>query len=302
VSADGELRAAFEALLRRLVAEAPHLLPELAQAMSAAAAPGPDEPSGSSWHGLLGACPAMLALRERITRFAAADAPVLITGESGTGKERVAQALHALSRRRQGPFVAENCAAIPETLLESVLFGHKRGAFTGAVQDHPGHFVAAHGGTLFLDEIGEMRLPMQVKLLRALQEGEVRAVGDSRTRKVDVRVLAATNQDVEAAVAAGRFREDLFYRLNVLRLHLPPLRERGDDVLLLARHFLAAAAARSGRALSLSPTAERALLAAPWPGNVRQLQNEMARVAALADGAVVEVRDLSPDVARPQGG
>src|SRR5262249_24164787 len=165
---------------------------------------------------------------------------------SGTGKERVAHALHLLSRRATQPMVTENCAAIPETLLESVLFGHVKGAFTGAVKDHPGHFVAADGGTLFLDEIGDMKLPMQVKLLRALQENEVRPVGGSKVKKVDVRVITATNHDLEHAVKQGRFREDLYFRLNVLRLALAPLRERGDDVLLLARRFLAEATARGG--------------------------------------------------------
>ncbi|MCC7396362.1 MAG: sigma-54-dependent Fis family transcriptional regulator [Planctomycetes bacterium] len=238
----------------------------------------------------------MLQLRQRIEKFAATNAPVLITGESGTGKERVAHALHALSRRAGKAFVAENCAAIPETLLESVLFGHKKGAFTGAIKDHPGHFLAADGGTIFLDEIGEMRLPMQVKLLRVLQEGEVRAVGDSKVRKVDVRVIAATNQDLDAAVKAGRFREDLFYRLNVLRLELPPLRERGDDVLLLARRFLGEASARLGRPLLLSAAAAEALRRGPWPGNVRQLQNEMQRLAALSDGPQVQLAELSPEL------
>ncbi|MFM1871156.1 MAG: hypothetical protein RL398_578, partial [Planctomycetota bacterium] len=207
---------------------------------------------------------------------------------------RVAHALHAVSPRADKPFVAENCAAIPETLLESVLFGHKRGSFTGAIADHPGHFVQAHGGTLFLDEIGEMKPPMQAKLLRALQEGEVRAVGDSKTRKVDVRVIAATNQDLEARVRGGQFREDLYYRLNVLRLALPPLRARGADIVLLAEAFLAAGSA--GRSLRLSDAAKKALLAAKWPGNVRQLQNEMQRVAALADGPEVRPSDLSPNL------
>ncbi|MFY9344860.1 MAG: sigma-54 dependent transcriptional regulator, partial [Planctomycetota bacterium] len=248
------------------------------------------------WHGLIGVAPAMLALRARIEKFAPVSAAVLLTGESGTGKERVAHALHALSPRHGAPFVAENCAAIPDTLLESVLFGHKKGAFTGAFKDHPGHFVEAHGGTIFLDEIGEMKPGMQSKLLRVLQEGEVRAVGDSKTRKVDVRVIAATNQDLEAAVKAGRFREDLYFRLNVLRLELPPLRARGDDIVVLARRFLVEGAAKAGRALRLSAAAEAALRAAKWPGNVRQLQNEMQRVAALCDGPEVMVADLSADV------
>jgi transcriptional regulator with PAS, ATPase and Fis domain len=297
VSAADEIVAAFRALLARAAAEAPEALPELARMVAAATLPvtAPVLP-GEAWHGLVGECAPMLTMRERIIRFAPANAPVLITGESGTGKERVAHALHALSRRAAGPFVAENCAAIPESLLESVLFGHKRGSFTGAIKDHPGHFLEAHGGTLFLDEIGEMRLPMQVKLLRALQESEVRAVGDTKTRKVDVRVIAATNQNLEAQVKAGRFREDLFFRLNVLRLELPPLRDRGDDIVVLARRFLAEATAKANRPLALSPPAEAALRAAKWPGNVRQLQNEMMRLSALADGPQVRVDELSADV------
>ncbi|MBL8729235.1 MAG: sigma 54-interacting transcriptional regulator [Planctomycetes bacterium] len=244
----------------------------------------------------------MLELRARIEKFGPAEAPVLLTGESGTGKERVAHALHAVSRRRHGPFVAENCAAIPDTLLESVLFGHKKGAFTGAIKDHPGHFVAAHGGTLFLDEIGEMKQGLQAKLLRVLQESEVRAVGDTRTRKIDVRVIAATNQNLEVAVREKRFREDLYFRLNVLRLELPPLRDRGDDVLLLARRFLAEGAAHTGRPLELAPDAVAALRAAPWPGNVRQLQNEMQRLAALCDGPLVRAADLSAELRRAARG
>ena len=296
-----ELLAAFQAVVDRCRAEAPELLAELRAALdealvqAAAAAQTSDAgEQDDGWHGLIGECAAMLDLRGFIEKFAKANAPVLVTGESGTGKERVAQAVHALSPRRGQAFVAENCAAIPETLLESVLFGHKKGAFTGAIKDHPGHFVAAHRGTLFLDEIGEMAMAMQAKLLRALQEGEVRAVGDSRVRKVDVRVVAATNQRLEDAVKDGRFREDLYFRLNVLRLSLPPLRERGDDVVLLARRFLAEACAKAGRALELSADAERELLARRWPGNVRQLQNEMQRVSALADGPQVRADELTP--------
>ena len=305
MSRSDELAAAFAALLQQVRTEVPTLLPELLRQLqqvtdAEAVRQAPVEPvggdDGEPWHGLIGSCPAMLELRARIGKFAPTLAPVLLTGESGTGKERVAHALHELSKRASGPFVAENCAAIPETLLESVLFGHKKGAFTGAIKDHPGHFVAAHGGTIFLDEIGEMRLPMQAKLLRTLQEGEVRAVGDSKTRKTDVRVIAATNQNLEAAVKAGRFREDLFFRLNVLRLELPPLRARGRDVIVLARRFLAEAALKAGRPLALSPACEATLLQAKWPGNVRQLQNEMQRLAALADGPVIEPRELSADV------
>ena len=301
MTARDELLQAFTALLARVMRDEPGLLPELRRLLADADLPSLVAVSadGTEWLGLVGVCPAMRELRGRIEKFAPSSASVLITGESGTGKERVAHAIHTCSRRADKAFVAENCAAIPETLLESVLYGHKKGAFTGAVKDHPGHFLSADGGTLFLDEIGEMRLPMQVKLLRTLQEGEVRAVGDSKVRKVDVRVIAATNQDLEAAVKAGRFREDLYYRLNVLRLDLPPLRTRGDDVLLLAERFLRDAEARGGQRLVLSPAAAAALRAAPWPGNVRQLQNEMLRLGALCEGPEVLVKDLSQDLRKP---
>ena len=296
-----DILAAFDALLQRTTIEAPDLLSELRARLDATIASRSVEPVSSleeGWHGLIGECPPMLELRRFLEKFAKASAPVLITGESGTGKERVAQAVHEISRRSKQAFVAENCAAIPATLLESVLFGHKRGAFTGAVGDHPGHFVSAHRGTIFLDEIGEMPISMQVKLLRTLQEGEVRAVGDTKVRKVDVRVIAATNQDLEKAVKEGRFREDLYFRLNVLRLSMPPLRARGSDIALLARHFLADATARTGRSLTLSDEAVEVLTAARWPGNVRQLQNEMQRLSALADGPIVKASELSPELAK----
>ncbi|MEC8651711.1 MAG: sigma 54-interacting transcriptional regulator [Planctomycetota bacterium] len=291
-----DILASFDQLLGRCSDDDPGLLEELRRRIeevlaSRGAAAGDD----AGWHGLIGECAAMLELRVLIEKFARAAAPVLITGESGTGKERVAHAVHALSPRSMRPFVAENCAAIPESLLESVLFGHKKGAFTGAVHDHPGHFVAADKGTLFLDEIGELAAPMQAKLLRALQDGEVRAVGGTRARKVDVRVVAATNQDLEAAVREGRFREDLYFRVNVLRLPLPPLRDRGDDVVLLARGFLAEACARAGRSLTLSEGAEQALCARRWPGNVRQHQNEMMRLSALAAGPMVAADEVAGD-------
>ena len=299
-SADDILRT-FDSLLQQVQAEAPALLSELRARLDAVINAGTAEPDGDAetgWYGLIGECEPMLQLRKFIEKFAMANAPVLITGESGTGKERVAQAVHEISRRSKQAFVAENCAAIPENLLESVLFGHKRGAFTGAVNDHPGHFVAAHRGTIFLDEIGEMPLPMQVKLLRVLQEGEVRAVGDSKVRKIDVRVIAATNQNLENAVKEGRFREDLYFRLNVLRLSMPPLRDRDQDIALLARRFLAEAVARTGRELTLSQPAIDVMLQAKWPGNVRQLQNEMQRLSALADGPEVRADELSPELTK----
>ncbi len=301
MSDDPGLLAEFERLLAAVVqAGDTALLKRMRAALAEVELPSvpavPPETVVEEWHGIVGVCPPMLELRKLISKFAPADAPVLITGQSGTGKERVATALHELSRRKDKPLVAENCAAIPETLLESVLFGHVKGAFTGAVKDHPGHFVAAHGGTLFLDEIGDMKMPMQVKLLRALQEGEVRPVGGSKVRKVDVRVIAATNSNLEQAVREGRFREDLYFRLNVLRLSLPPLHERGDDAVLLARRFIAQND-RGGRgALKLSSAAEDAIRNARWPGNVRQLQNEMQRVAALSDGPMVGAEDLSEEV------
>ncbi|MCA8943983.1 MAG: sigma-54-dependent Fis family transcriptional regulator [Planctomycetes bacterium] len=255
-----------------------------------------DADAADEWHGLVGRHPRVVALRNQIERFAAVDSPVLIRGESGTGKDLVARILHDLGPRKGQPMVCENCAAIPETLLESVLFGHKKGSFTGAVKDHPGHFVTADGGTLFLDEIGDMPLPMQAKILRVLQEGEVRPLGSERVRKVDVRVVAATHRDLEQMVRERTFREDLFFRLNVLRLELPPLRDRGHDVVLLARRFLARAAESAGRDLVFSVEVEAALERFSWPGNVRQLQNEIQRLAALADGPQIQLDDLSPAI------
>jgi two-component system response regulator AtoC len=216
------------------------------------------------------------------------DATVLVTGESGTGKELVARLLHFGGRRKGKPFVAVNCGAIPETLLESELFGHRRGAFTEARTDRAGLIEEAGGGTLFLDEIGELPLPLQTKLLRFLQEGEIRRLGDTETRKVDVRLVAATARDLEGEVAGGRFREDLFYRLNVIRIHVPPLRERRDDIPLLAKHFLSHYCRKYGkREMLLSPDALAAMTAHEWRGNVRELRNLMERCALLAAGAEV---------------
>ncbi len=284
----------LQQLLRRAVAlgDADLLVRIRAQLSQLAVEESVGDDVWPQWHGIVGECEALVALRPRIEKFAGASAPVLIRGESGTGKDLVAHALHDLGPRAAKPFVSENCAAIPETLLESVLFGHTKGAFTGAVRDHSGHFVAADKGTLFLDEIGDMPLAMQVKLLRVLQEGEVRPVGGSSVRRVDVRVVAATNKNLEEMVAAGEFREDLFYRINVLQLELPPLRERGEDIVILARYFLALANERSGRALRLGDAAADVLRGKPWPGNVRQLQNEIQRLSALCDGPVIEPKDL----------
>ncbi|MDP3501198.1 MAG: sigma-54-dependent Fis family transcriptional regulator [Myxococcales bacterium] len=230
-------------------------------------------------------------------RVAKVDATVLLTGESGSGKERVARLVHDDSMRASGPFIAVNCGAITETLLESELFGHARGAFTGAAIDRPGLFEAANHGTLLLDEVGEVSPGMQVKLLRALQEHEVRRVGENKSRKVDVRIIAATNRDLAAAVTAGTFRQDLFYRLKVVELHVPALRDRREDVLPLARVLLGVAAQRMQRNITaLSPGAADHLLASDWPGNVRQLENAMERAVALARGDRIEVEDLPEDV------
>ncbi len=221
---------------------------------------------------------------------------VLLTGESGVGKGIIAQAIHASSARRGGPFVAVNCAALPETLLESELFGHVRGAFTGAVRDRVGRFELAAGGTLFLDEIGDLQLHLQAKLLRVIQERVFERVGDSRSVSADVRVLTATHRDLPRAVAEGRFREDLFYRLRVFPIHIPPLRERREDIEPLARYLLAQIGRRSGRALRFSSEALRALLSHHWPGNVRELDNALEYATTVAQGQTLQPEDLPPEV------
>jgi DNA-binding NtrC family response regulator len=241
--------------------------------------------------------PRMRQLLDLTRRVASVDSTVLITGESGSGKERIARFVHEESTRAAGPFIAINCGAITETLLESELFGHARGAFTGATQDRPGLFEAANGGTLLLDEVGEVSPGMQVKLLRALQEREVRRVGENKSRKVDVRIVTATNRDLAHGVAAGTFRQDLYYRLKVVELSVPPLRERRDDVLPLARVLLADAALRMKRKISaLAPGAADQLLRYEWPGNVRELENAMERAVALARGSRVELEDLPEEI------
>ena len=236
---------------------------------------------------MLGESAAWRAVCEALPRIAESDLPVLVLGETGTGKELVARALHVLSARRRAGFVAHNCGATPDSLIESELFGHARGAFTGAVADREGLFDAANGGTLFLDEIGDASPLLQMKLLRVLQEGEARRVGDTRLRRVDVRVLSATHRRVEEVVAAGTFRADLFFRLNAVRIVLPPLRERGHDAVLLAEHFVARAAACVGcPAPRLSEGVVDHVLRYPWPGNVRELANACAyavRVAGARD-------------------
>jgi len=222
---------------------------------------------------------------------------VLIVGESGTGKELVARAIHARSRRAAGPFVALNCAAVPETLLESEFFGHERGAFTGATRSHPGRFEQASGGTLFLDEIGAMRIDLQAKLLRAIQEKEIQRLGSTGSTPVDVRILAATGENLEQAIRGKTFREDLFYRLNVVPLHLPPLRERGEDIPLLVHYFVSAASARFGReAITISPEVMDRLQVHAWLGNVRELENCIERMVLLSKGPRLTLADLPPDL------
>ncbi len=245
--------------------------------------------------GIVARSGAMRRVLALVDKAAKVDATVLITGESGVGKERVARLLHDESGRRGGPYVAVNCGALPEALLESELFGHAKGAFTGASAARAGLFEAAQGGSLFLDEIGELPLGLQVKLLRVLQEREVRRLGENHPRPVDARVLAATNRHLAARVAEGAFREDLYYRLQVIEIAIPPLRERLDDVLPLARATLADASARMGREpMTLGAGAARALLAHPWPGNVRELANAMERAAVFAEGVQVRAEDLGP--------
>jgi transcriptional regulator with GAF, ATPase, and Fis domain len=237
------------------------------------------EPAGPVWGDLLGDSPAACALRDAIARAARAPFPVLIQGESGSGKELVARGIHRLGTRRDRRFCALNCAALSDELIEAELFGHARGAFTGAVGERPGLFEDADGGTLFLDEIGELSARAQAKLLRVLQDGEVRRVGENVSRRVDVRIVAATNRRLEQEAAAGRFRVDLRFRLDVVRIDVPPLRDRSGDVPLLASRFWNDAAARVGSRATLSPDAVAALARYDWPGNVRELQNVMAWMA-----------------------
>ncbi|WPL18913.1 Transcriptional regulatory protein ZraR [Thiorhodovibrio winogradskyi] len=247
--------------------------------------------AATDFHGMLGKSPAMIKLFELIRRIAPSDSSVLITGESGTGKDLVARALHAESPRRDRPFVALNCAGIPETLLESELLGHAAGAFSGARAARRGLFLEADGGTLFLDEIAEMPPAMQTKLLRLLQDGQVRPVGANQEIPADVRILAATHQDPSARIAAGELRQDLFYRLETFRLHVPPLRERGEDIAHLLRHFLGLHAS-AGAAPVFAPEAWRALLTYAYPGNVRELASLVERVVTLAAGARITLEDL----------
>ena len=260
----------------------------------------------ASAHGfdeVVGRHPAMVRIYERIAQLAETTATVLITGESGTGKELIARALHRQGPRRERAFVAVNLAAIPEPLLESELFGHEKGAFTGAYQKKPGKFEVAHGGTLFLDEVGTLRVDLQAKLLRVLQEREIERLGGTRTIKVDVRIIAATNVNLKQAVKDRAFREDLYYRLNVVPLAVPPLRERREDIPALVTHFIAKYNREFGKAVrGISPGVLPVLLEYDWPGNVRELENIIERSVALVRGPVIRLADLPLDLALPDAG
>jgi DNA-binding NtrC family response regulator len=250
--------------------------------------------------GLIGGSAPMLDVYKQIAHAADSSSPVLIIGESGTGKELVARAIHANSKRAKDPFVAINCGAVVETLLESELFGHVRGAFTGAVSDHPGIFAQAGNGTVLLDEIGETTPAVQVRLLRVLEDAEVRPVGGSRPQRVNTRVIAATNVDLEQAEAAGRFRQDLYYRLAVLVIRIPPLRQRRADLPLLIERFLEEGCTRAGRRKTLSEEALEALMRYPWPGNVRELRNMMERLVMFGQGTVIDATDLPSRLTGPR--
>ncbi|MDE1196052.1 MAG: sigma-54 dependent transcriptional regulator [Pseudomonas sp.] len=262
---------------------------------SAADKPGADNSNGEI--GIIGSCPPMQDLYNKIRKVAPTDSNVLIQGESGTGKELVARALHNLSRRAKAPMISVNCAAIPETLIESELFGHEKGAFTGASAGRAGLVEAADGGTLFLDEIGELPLEAQARLLRVLQEGEIRRVGSVQSQKVDVRLIAATHRDLKSLAKVGQFREDLYYRLHVIALKLPALRERGADVNEIANAFLARQSAKAGRNdLKFGPDAEQAIRHYSWPGNVRELENAVERAVILCESPEISADLLGIDI------
>jgi len=278
----------------RLLASERRDLAVLLRGWSDAQAEGEQVPEGGfpGRFGMIGGSPAMEQVFALLARVLHTDVPILVTGETGTGKELVASALHKHGPRRKGPLIAVNCAAIPATLLEAELFGHVKGSFTGAHKDRQGYAEAADGGTLFLDEIGEMPMEMQAKLLRFLQEGEVRPVGGNAVKFVDVRVVAATNRALENQIRAGAFREDLYYRLAVLTLSLPSLRERRDDIEPLARFLLSRNEGEGLPTAKLSDDALEVLRAFEWPGNIRQLQNELTRAAAFAQGGQIHAADL----------
>jgi two-component system response regulator AtoC len=257
----------------------------------------PEEPSERGRFRLVGQSPAIRQIYGVVEKVANTPSTVLISGESGTGKELIARALHENSTRHAGPFIKINCAAIPKTLMESELFGYDKGAFTGAVGAKPGRFELAHGGTLFLDEIGEIPVEMQVKLLRVLQESEFERVGGIKTIKVDVRLVTATNRDLLEEIATGNFREDLFYRLNVVPIQIPPLRERREDIPLLAEHFIAKFNERLKKQIvSISPEAVAELVGYNWPGNIRELENLMERTILFCEGPEIRVSDLPPEI------
>lgn len=249
----------------------------------------------SGFGGMIGKSPSMCAVYQLIEKVAPTPSSVLVTGESGTGKELVARAIHNLSPRREAPFISVNCAALSEHLLESELFGHEKGAFTDAVVMRKGRFELADTGTLFLDEIGEMPQPLQAKLLRVLQDKSFERVGGAVTQHVDVRILAATNKDLKDEVDKGHFREDLYYRLNVIHIHLTPLRERVDDIPALVTHFIEKNSHNLGKELDISPEALRLLVSLPWEGNVRELENTIERAAILCNGNRIEPEDVQPD-------
>ena len=254
-------------------------------------------PNANGEIGIIGSCPPMLDLYSKIRKVAPSDSNVLVQGESGTGKELVARALHNLSRRAKAPMISVNCAAIPESLIESELFGHEKGAFTGASAGRAGLVEAADGGTLFLDEIGELPLEAQARLLRVLQEGEIRRVGSVQSQKVDVRLIAATHRDLKTLAKNGEFREDLYYRLHVIALKLPALRERGNDVIEIARAFLARQSAKAGRNdLKFGPDAEQAIHHYSWPGNVRELENAVERAVILCENPEITADLLGIDI------
>ncbi|HJL30336.1 MAG TPA: sigma-54 dependent transcriptional regulator, partial [Polyangiaceae bacterium LLY-WYZ-15_(1-7)] len=294
------LEGADQALPREAGAEAIVALvrrawekPRYAEQAASAERAAHEELDLSRFPGIVGSHPVMIRLLRRVAQVARSRATVLIHGETGTGKELIAGAIHTNSKRAAGPFVKLNCAALAESVLESELFGHERGAFTGAQARRIGRFEQADGGTLFLDEVSELSLSLQVKLLRFLQERELERVGGNETVKVDVRVVAATNEDLGALVKSGRFREDLYYRLNVVRLEVPPLRARPSDVLELASHFLVELAAENEVEVSgFTEAAKQALLAHPWPGNVRALRNAIETAVVLCEGERVDVGDL----------
>ena len=281
--------------------EAQALLAQVRRALAQGGAAGPAREDAADWRAqIVTRSRAMQAILDEVEVTAATDASVLLTGDTGTGKELLAQAIHDASPRRAAPFVAVNCGAIPEQLLESELFGHVKGAFTGAIRDHGGLFRSAEGGTIFLDEIGDMPQLLQVKLLRVLQEREVRPVGASRSLPVDVRMVSATHRDLEGEVRAGRFREDLYYRLDVVHFRLPPLAERREDIPLLARHYLGAVAAKYRKPVNaFAPEALDLMACASWPGNVRQLFNVVEKCVALATAPVVPLALVERAINRP---